>query len=91
MTKLIDRSADNCYVLFAGSLNLPDSMDVLDGIADLFPQLLLVKLHLRHSTKKLRFYLFCAKFMNILTHKQTQSQKRGTVCGFVCPSLVLDL
>lgn len=36
-----DRSVDN----------MPDSVDVLDGITDLFPQLLLVKLHLRHRMK----------------------------------------
>lgn len=39
----------NVWGFFTAWLNLPDSMDVLDGIADLFPQLLLIKLHLRHS------------------------------------------
>lgn len=28
--------------------NLPDSMNVLNGVTDLFPQLLLIELHLRH-------------------------------------------
>lgn len=29
--------------------DLPDAVDILDGITDLLPQLLLFKLHLRHS------------------------------------------
>lgn len=32
--------------------DLPDSVDVLDGVTDLSPQLLLIKLHLRHRAKK---------------------------------------
>ena len=47
----------------ADSLNLPDTVDVLDGIADLSPQLLLIKLHLRHSAKTHthRFDMFFVK------------------------------
>lgn len=73
------------------ALHLPDTMDVLDGIADLFPQFLLIKLHLKHITHNSicpqpQQHLFSTEECNKHTSKLGNIQMHRPVHLFTTPT-----